>query len=160
MIMNFRNFLYIITCISFGVVIGAAVYEHTALWPVAYSMLPKSLAIFQGPYRFDSAPFWIYIHPVTLVLFISTAILTWNTERKKFVLIPLVGYIAVLLITFTYFVPELMDLLGSPYSDTYDVELTGRAQQWVTLSLIRGAFLIVFSGFLLLGLTKSEARVK
>ncbi len=154
--MNFRNILYALTCLSFSVVIGAAIYEHTALWPAAFSEIPKSLTVFQGPYHLNAAAFWMPVHPVTLLLFVITLFLSWKTDRKKNVLIVFGGYAFVLLVTFIYFVPELIDLTGTPYSDTIDESLQTRGDRWVALSLVRMAFLIVLALILLLGLTKGE----
>ena len=155
--MNFKNILYALTCLSFSAIIGAAIYEHIALWPAAFSELPKSLTVFQGPYRLNAAPFWQSIHPVTLFLFVITLIVNWKTVRKRPILIALIGYVLILAATFIYFVPELLDLTGTPYADSVDTSLQFRGSRWITLSLVRGALLIVLALVLLLGLTKSEA---
>jgi hypothetical protein len=154
--MNFRNILYALTCLSFSVIIGAAIYEHTALWPAAFSELPKSLSVFQGPYRLDAALFWMFVHPVTLLLFVITLFFSWKSNRKNHVLIAMGGYIVILLATFSFFVPELLELIGTPYSDTVDASLQFRANRWVALSLVRLGVLMVLAMNLLLGLTKAE----
>ena len=154
--MNFRNILYALTCLSFSVIIGAAIYEHTALWPAAFSELPKSLSVFQGPYRLNAGAFWQSVHPVTLLLFGITLVLSWRTRRRKNIVIALAGYVLILIATFTYFVPELLELTGAPYSDTVDPSLQDRAGLWITLSLVRGGILIILALNLLLGLTETE----
>ncbi len=154
--MNFKNFLYALTCLSFSVIIGAAIYEHIALWPAAFSEPPKSLSVFQGPYRLNAGAFWQSVHPVTLLLFVITLILNWRASRRKNVLIALVGYVFILIATFIYFVPELLELTGMPYSDTVDPSLQDRGSLWITLSLVRGGILIILAFNLLLGLTESE----
>ena len=154
--MNFRNILYALACLSFSVIVGAAIYEHTALWPAAFSELPKSLSVFQGPYHLNAASFWMSIHPVTLLLLVMTLVFSWKTNRRKPVLITMTGYVIILLTTFIYFVPELLELTGTPYSDTVDPSLQARASRWVTLSLVRGGILIVLAINLLLGLTERE----
>jgi len=153
--MNSRNIFYALACLSFSVIVGAAVYEHVALWPAAFSEPPKSLSVFQGPYKLNPAPFWMSIHPVTLVFMVIALILSWKTSRRRNVLIPMTGYLIILLTTFTFFVPELLDLTGTPYSDTVDPSLQRRASLWVILSLVRGGTLIVLAIILLLGLAKS-----
>jgi hypothetical protein len=154
--MKFRNILYAVTCLSFSAIIGAAIYEHTALWPAAFSELPKSLTVFQGSYRLNPAPFWQSIHPITLLLFAITLIFCWRTHRRKFILIALTGYVLILAATFIYFVPELLDLTGTPYTDTVDPSLQSRGSLWINLSLVRGGVLIVLAINLLLGLTERE----
>ena len=141
--MNFRNILYALTCLSFSAIIGAAVYEHIALWPAAFSEPPKSLSVFQGPYRLNAGAFWQSIHPVTLLLFGVTLFVGWKTTRRKNILIAVTGYALILTATFIYFVPELLELTATPYSDTVDASLQDRGSLWIALSLVRGGFLIV-----------------
>lgn len=155
--MNFKNFLYILTCLSFSVILGAAVYEHTAIWPSAFSAIPRSLVIFQGAYKLNAVAFWMPIHPVTFALFITTLMVHWRTPRRKFLIIPTIGYAVVLLITFAYFVPELIDLTGTPFNDVTDASKTQRAQRWITLSFVRGASLFALAVVLYFGLTKPES---
>lgn len=154
--MNPRNILYALACLSFSVIVGAAIYEHTALWPAAFSEPPKSLTVFQGPYRLNAALFWMFVHPVTLLLFVITLVVSWKTDRRKHVLVTLVGYVIILLATFSFFVPELLELTGATYSNTVDASLQSRGSRWITLSLIRAGVLIVLAINLLLGLTKAE----
>jgi uncharacterized membrane protein YhaH (DUF805 family) len=152
--MNFKNTLYALTCLSFSAIVGAAIYEHTALWPAAFSELPRSLSVFQGSYKLNAAAFWIPIHPVTLLLLVITLMTTWRTPRRMHVVYTLTGYLAILVTTFSFFVPELIDLTTTPYSDTFDESLQSRGSLWIALSLVRAGVLIVLAMVLLLGLTK------
>src|SRR5688572_30762573 len=154
--MNLRNILYALACLSFSSILGAALYEHVAVWPAAFSELPRSLSMFQGAYKLNSAMFWMPIHPITFVLLVITLILSWKTTRRKNLLITMTGYAIILISTFIFFVPELIDLINTPYADAFDPSLQSRADLWVTLSLIRAGVLIVLAMVLLLGLTKSE----
>lgn len=154
--MNFRNTLYALTCLSFAAIAGAAIYEHVALWPAAFSEPPRSLSVFQGPYRLNAAMFWMPVHPITLLLFVITLVVSWKTVRRKNILIAMGGYVIILLTTFLFFVPELIELTGTPYSDTIDESLQSRGSRWIALSLVRLAVLIVLAMILLLGLTKAE----
>lgn len=153
-----KNLFYILLCLSFSLICGAAVYEHVVVWPNAFASLPRSLSAFQGEYALNSAPFWMMIHPVTMVLFIIALIVSWRTERKKHVLYSLIVYVVILATTFTWFVPELLDLVNTPYSDTYDASLTSRGSRWETLSIIRGIVLFVTAIFLYMGLTKPAVK--
>jgi small neutral amino acid transporter SnatA (MarC family) len=98
------------------------------------------------------------IHPVTMVLFIIALIVSWRTERKKHVLYSLIVYVVILATTFAWFVPELLSLINTPYSDTYDASLTSRGSRWEILSIIRGIVLFVTAIFLYMGLTKSAVK--
>jgi hypothetical protein len=149
-----KTLILIFACISFIIVIGGATYEHAAVVPVWSAAVPASLSMFQGEYRLAAPNFWIPVHPVTMVLLITSMIANWRTPRRTYIIAALLGYAAVLGLTFLYFVPELMAITQSAYSATVDSALTRRANAWETLSLVRLGFLIVLAIVLLLGLSK------
>lgn len=153
--MNFiRTLFLILGCISFITVIGGAAYEHLAVVPVWASAVPASLAMFQGEYALAASRFWIPIHPITLGLLVVAMILNWRTRRRGFILACLAGYVLILVITFLYFVPELMAITSSAYGPSVDPELTQRAKMWETLSLVRLGVLGLLAVILLFGLSK------
>jgi hypothetical protein len=153
-----KTFALILAAISFITVIGGAVYEHLAVVPIWTAAVPASLTMFQGEYALAAQNFWIPIHPVTLLLLLSALILNWRTARRNYILVGLGGYLLVLIITAVFFVPELMSLTQTTYSQTTDATLTARANNWETYSLIRLGWLIIMAIVLLLGLSKSEAN--
>lgn len=152
------TFALILACISFVIVIGGAVYEHLAVVPVWASAVPASLSMFQPPYGLAAANFWIPIHPVTLLLMAASLLLNWRSERRNFIVITLGGYVLVLITTFLFFVPELMVLTQTAFTQTVDPGLTDRAQRWETLSLVRLGFLLFLAVVLLWGLSRPGRR--
>jgi len=152
--MQSKNLFYILACLSFSLICGAGLYEHVVLWPKAFASLPGSLTAFQGSYGLNNGIFWQMIHPLTLVFFIIALVLSWRSERKKHVLYPLITYAVVLVITFAWFVPVLLELIHTPYSNTHDSTLTSRASRWETLSIVRAFVLFGSAIYLFLGLTK------
>ena len=153
-----RTILLIPACISFIIVIGGATYEHLAVVPVWSSAVPSSLSMFQGEHGLLAQNFWIPIHPVTIALLVVGLIANWRTERRIYITATLAGYFVILAATFTFFVPELLSILGTPYSQTVDLELTRRAGLWETLSLVRLGGLIALAVSLLIGLSKAADR--
>jgi hypothetical protein len=156
--MLIRNLLLSLACLSFVIVIGGAVYEHIAVVPRWSAAAPASLVMFQGPYGLNPAPFWQIIHPITLVLFIAALVSNWKTDRRKFILIAFSGYFMILVVTAIYFVPELMSITGTPFTEIVDSDLTKRAGQWEMLSLIRLAFMFGLALTVLTSLTKSAVK--
>ncbi|MCB0464435.1 MAG: hypothetical protein KDC78_01995 [Aequorivita sp.] len=156
---NYKNILYALCCLSFCSVIGGAIYEHLNIVPQWVKAPPASLAMFQGDYGAHLEVFWINIHPITLLLFAITLILFWKSARRINILLPFALYAIVLGITSIYFVPELMEILGTPYAKSIDESLVERAHLWETLSHIRLLFIAVASVYLILGLTKPESRM-
>lgn len=151
-----RKLLLILGSISFIAVIGGATYEHLGMVPVWASAAPASLTMFQGEYAIAPQRFWIPIHPVTLVLLTLALITNWKMAARNYVLITIVGYAAILITTFIFFVPELISITQSAFSPTIDAELTRRAKMWETLSLVRLGVLFMLAVVLLLGLSKAE----
>lgn len=151
---NFKNLIYPLACLSFSIVIGGAVYEHLAVIPQWSAGPPASLSMFQGEYGLNAAAFWSKIHLATLPLFITSLILFWKTSSRKNILIPFIGYLIVLVVTGIYFVPELIEISNTPYDKIINPELQSRAKLWENLSLIRLLFIIALALFLYLGLTK------
>jgi hypothetical protein len=151
-----RTLLLILGCISFIIVIGGATYEHAAVVPVWSSAVPASLSMFQGEFALAAWKFWIPIHPVTMVLLIIGLIANWRTPRRSYIIATILGYTAILGLTFLYFVPELMAITQSAYSATIDAELTRRANLWESLSFVRLGSMVVMAVVLLFGLSKPD----
>ena len=154
--MNAKKLFYVLTCISLCIPFGAGLYEHVAVWPHAFAAPPQSLTMFQGNYALESAPFWMTIHPVTVLLFIISLVLNWKTERRKSILIPFIIYFVILMVTSIYFVPELMRIAGTPYADTVDADLQKSAALWTNLSLVRLVVGYAAIFILISGLTKPD----
>ena len=152
---NLKNLIYALACLSFTIIIGAGVYEHLAVWPRAISEPPQSLSIFQGEYALNAQAFWPRIHPVTIILLIVSLLLFWKSERRKNVLIVLIGYIVIMVVTFTYFVPEIFDIITTEYAATADEALIERAKLWENLSILRLLIMIGLAIYLYFGLIKS-----
>ena len=153
---NYKILIYALLCLCLSIIVGAGLYEHLAVWPRAYISPPKSLSMFQGEFGINPTAFWAKIHPIILLLFVTALFLFWKTERRKFVLIPFIGYVIMIIATFTFYVPELIDIVSTEYSDSINQDLIERGSRWQILSLIRLVFVTILTLFLFLGLTKSR----
>ena len=153
-----KNLFYALTCLSFIIMIGGAVYEHLNVVPKWSAAPPLSLSMFQGQYGLKPELFWMLIHPVNLVLFVITLVLHWKTARQKTLTGVFALYVAILVITSVYFVPELISLTTTPFAETVDPALVNRASRWEALSLVRLGVLHLMAVFLLLGLALPAVR--
>lgn len=156
---SYRIYLLIAAAMSFMIVIGGGVYEHMNIVPKWKLAPPASLTMFQGEYGINPGNFWQLIHPVTLILLIAALIANWKTVRRKYILINITGYAIILIITFTYFVPELLAIIQTPYEPAANNDLVSKAGLWEKLSLARLVFMIVIAVILLRGLTKGNESV-
>ena len=157
--MKIANILLILATMSFIIIIGGAVYEHLAVVPSWSAAPPSSLAIFHLEYPLTAQYFWMGVHPVTILLLIGALITNWHTLRRINILTSLIGYAIILVITSIYFVPELMDFMGTPASDSVDQSMVSRASMWEILSLVRLGFLLIIGYLLLSALTKSGEAI-
>ncbi|MEP6647585.1 MAG: hypothetical protein ABJC12_10900 [Saprospiraceae bacterium] len=154
-----KNLFLILATLCFIIVIGGGVYEHVVMVPTWSAAPPSSLSMFNGKYGINPAPFWMMIHPLTIVLLIVSLITNWNNNRRKSILFVLVSYFLVLVATAIFFVPELISITGTPYQDMVDPSLLKRASTWEILSLLRLVFITALGIILLNALTKSNSAV-
>ena len=155
-----KDIIYSISCLGFAIMIGGAVYEHLNVVPQWTAAPPVSLSMFQGEYGLNPELFWMIIHPVNIILFVTTLIIHWKTKRIKNVAITLVAYCMILAITAVYFVPELLSITSTAFSSATDDDLTSRAALWEVLSLARLGVLMVLSIILFTGLSKQVSITK
>lgn len=156
---TFPNILHMLASIAFITIIGAAIYEHTAVVPVWSAAPPRSLSMFQGEYGLQAVNFWKPVHPVAILLLAAALITNWRQPRRKQLLIVSGGYVLILAITAVYFVPELIAITTSVFSPAVSNDLAGRAKTWEALSLLRLGGLLILAFVLLYGLgVKTEEK--
>ena len=123
--------------------------------PVYLSDLPNSAAVVNGKYALNEAPFWMTIHPLLILSLVAALALNWKfPARRKLIALSFGIYVAVLIVTAVYFVPEIMAFAKSLESPLPASEWRARGHRWQNLSLVRGAW--GFIGFvpLLIALTR------
>ncbi len=81
-----------------------------------------------------------------------------ENRTEKSLLVSFAGYVLVLIITAIYFVPELLSIIGTPYSEQIDEALTQRAVTWEKLSIIRMIFMMGLSATMLSSLMWSDRK--
>jgi hypothetical protein len=147
--------------ILWGTLLGGIAYSHLVYFPVYLSALPDSAVVVNGTYGLNEVPFWLIIHPLLILSLVVALVLNWKSRpRRKLILISFAIYIAVIVISQIYFIPELVAFQRSPESSLSPAEWLARGQRWQRLSWIRGA--VCYAAFvpLLLALTKpAEAGV-
>lgn len=136
-----------VLAIGWGVVCGGILYEHLAVVPVWARCPPTSLTMLRGEHRLRAERFWISVHPVVVLLLIAALIAEWgDVELRTWVLIALISYAVILVITNTWFVPEVMRLVRAPDGTFEEREWRRRARRWEVLSIAR-AVLMFALGF-------------
>lgn len=144
-----REISLFIAIIFWATMIGAVMYSHVVYFSAYLRNLPDSTNLLIGPYAMHDENFWIPIHPLCILALIATLILNWKlVPRRKYILSTLIIYVIVLVITFSYFVPELKAFANSHQSNIPAAEWLERSIIWERSSWVRGFFM--YCGFVML----------
>lgn len=135
------NTLLIGTIISHYVLVGADAFAQAAIVPIALSEPPVSLAMFQGDYVYNSAPFWRAANIFALAFLVAALIANWNTDRRKLILATFIGTSIISVVSLGYIFPAFTELVSSPFSESVDPSLVERGANWRVLA---GSRLVVF----------------
>ena len=144
-----------LSIILWGTLLGGIVYSHLVFFPVYLSALPGSAVLVNGPYAMNETIFWVIIHPLLIISLVAALSLNWRSNwRRKLIGLSFIVYVLVLVITQTYFVPELVLFKHSPESTVSAAEWLGRGRRWQRLSWLRGLIMYLSYIPLLFALTR------
>ena len=136
---------------------GGVLYSHIVYFPAYLSHLPESNQLITGEYGLHDSNFWMFIHPLAILSTAIALVLNWKLKaRRKFILTTAVIYVAALIATATFFLPELMTFADSTtITGVSSAEWFERGQTWQYLSWMRG--FLIGTGFisLLFALSKN-----
>ena len=129
--LNIRNLTLMALIVSCFMQIGAQLFALSVVVSTIAEAPPRSFAILEGDYRYDSSPFWGTVPPITGLLFIVALIANWKTPRRtlliaSFVLFLIGGLLAGLLVE-----PEFDAMVATGYSDKVVPARQGRAPTWL-----------------------------
>jgi len=153
-----RDISLTIAIYLWATILGGIVYSHIVFFPAYLAALPSSASHVTGPYAMHDEHFWLFIHPLMIITLAVTLILNWRVrERRNLIAISAAIYVAAIISTILYFVPELQAFRASPTSTVSAAEWFARGQRWQHLSWTRGAFM--FAGLLPLLLALRRASI-
>ena len=69
--------------------IGAQLFALSVVASTVSAAPPRSFAMLQGEYGYDSSAFWSTLPTITSVLFLIALIANWKTTRRKLLLLAL-----------------------------------------------------------------------
>ena len=113
--------------------LGAQMFAITMVASKLVSAPPKSLAMVEGPFGYDSRAFWEVMPMATAILMLVALISNWRTTRRWLIaasigLFILGGMLAGMLVE-----PEFAAIAGGGYRDMVDPALVERGKRWLTL---------------------------
>lgn len=129
--LGIRNITLMALIASCFMQIGAQLFALSVVASTIAEAPPRSFAILEGEYRYNSSSFWETAPPITGLLYIVGLIANWKTRRRtlllaSFALFVIGGLVAGLLLE-----PEFATITASGYSDTVDPALQSRAARWL-----------------------------
>ena len=130
--------------------VGAQLFAVSMIASTLSEAPPRSFAMLQGEYGYNSSSFWDIVPTITFLLFIIALITNWKTQRQKLILFALTLFIISGILAAFFLEPFFADMIKEGYSDQVDTTLQVQAQRWYvfdwmvwTLSLVAGLTLLV-----------------
>lgn len=128
---NFRNVSLMALIISCFIQIGAQLFAISVVVSTITAAPPRSFAILEGAYHYDSSPFWSTVPPITGLLFIVALFANWKTSRRTFLLVSFGLFVIAGLVAGVLLEPEFATITANGYSDNVDAALQSRAATWI-----------------------------
>lgn len=154
-----RNELSNVTLIalaaSYFVQIGAGVFALSVIGRVVSAAPPRSLAILQGDYRYDSSAFWQIAPAITAALFVIATVTNWNTLRRALLLSALTLFALSGVATVVWLEPLFADVIATGYRDAVAPGLQRQAARWYAWDWGIRCIDVVAGVTLLVALTRS-----
>ena len=134
--LNLPNITLIASVAGCFIQIGAQLYALVVIAGTIAAAPPRSFAIFQGEYGYDSSGFWDTSPPIVFALFIIALVANWKTQRRNLMLFALTK----------------MKAMG--FRDEVDPVLQSRAARWYAIDWMVWGLGVVAGLALLLALIK------
>ena len=128
--LNLRNVTMMALVGSWFIQIGGQLFALIAVDGALVAAPPRSFAMLQGEYRYDSSAFWSTVPPLTSALLIIALIANWKTARRKLLLLVLTLFVVIGLVSILYLEPTFDDIKAIGYRNEVDTALQSRAATW------------------------------
>ncbi len=151
--LNARNLTLMAVIVSCFLQVGGGLFAISILVSTIIEAPPRSFALLEGAYRYDSRAFWETMPVVTAFLFIIALIANWKTTRRWLVLAALMLFILGGLLAGMFLEPEFAKITAGGYRDVIDPELQSRARSWYVLDWAVWSITLVAGIALLVALT-------
>ena len=158
--LNLRN-LTLMALVAFCLMqIGAQLYALSVVASTVSAAPPRSFAMLQGEYGYNSSAFWSTVPPITFVLFVIALVANWKTPRRKLLLLALTLFVVGGLVAGLYLEPVFDEMKAIGFRDEVDPVLQRRAARWYALDRAVWALGAVAGVTLLLALIRPVTATK
>ncbi|MDQ4121245.1 MAG: hypothetical protein M3209_07350 [Acidobacteriota bacterium] len=131
--LNLPNVTLIALVASCFIQLGAQLFALVVVAGTVAEAPPRSFAMFQGEYGYNSSHFWSTVPPITFVLFIIALVTNWKTRRRNLLLLALTMFIVGGLVAGFFLEPVFDQMKAAGYRDEIDPVLQSRAAMWYFL---------------------------
>lgn len=107
--------------------IGAQLFAIVVILRTTIAAPPRSFAMLQGDYGYDSSMFWQTVPTITLVLLIGAILTNWRTTRRNLLLLTLALFLIGSAVAGLVVEPGFDKLTAVGYSNVVDASLQSRA---------------------------------
>ena len=128
--LNVKNVTLMALAAACLIQVGAQLFALSVVASTVSAAPPRSLAILQGPYPYDSSGFWSTVPPITFVLFLTALIANWKTSRRNLLLLALSLFVVGGLLAGVYLEPTFDEIKKIGFRDEVDPVLQARAARW------------------------------
>ena len=155
---NFRNVTLMAAAASCFIQIGAQLFAISVIAHTVAQAPPRSFAIFEGAYRYDSSAFWNTAPPITALLLVTALVTNWKTQRRNLLLIALAVFVLGGVVAGVFLEPTYAEMIAVGYRDAIDPALQRRAASWYALDWAVWMFSLFAGGALLAALVRPAAN--
>jgi len=152
--LNIRNITLMALIVSLFMQIGAQLFALSVVATTLAEAPPRSFAILEGQYRYDSSPFWGTVPPITGLLFIFGLVANWKTPRRMLLIAAIALFVIGGLVAGMFVEPEFAAITAGGYSDKIDPALQSRAANWLAYDWALWAISLAAGIALLLALVR------
>lgn len=128
--LNLPNITLIAVVASCLLQVGAQMFALSVVASTVAEAPPRSFAMLQGEYGYNSSAFWNTVPPITFVLFITSLVANWKNQRRKLIIFALSLFIIAGLVAGFFLEPAFVDMMKGGYSDQVDPLLQTKAKKW------------------------------
>ena len=122
-----KNVSLIASIVSCFTQIGAQLFAILVIVRTTIAAPPRSFAMLQGEYGYDSSIFWETVPMITLALLILAIATNWRTTRRNLLLLSLVLFLVGSAVAGLVVEPGFGKLMSIGYSDVVDTSLQSQA---------------------------------
>jgi len=158
--LNVRNLSLMALVFCCLMQIGAQLYAVFVVASTVSAAPPRSFAMLQGQYGYNSSAFWNTVPMITAGLFVIALVANWKTPRRTLLLLALTLFVIAGLVAGLYLEPIFNEMKAIGFKDEVDPVLQSRAATWYALDRAVWALGAVAGGTLLLALIRPETPLK